>query len=269
MDVKFTVGEFAKLCGISKQALIFYDNEGIIKPKFKDENNGYRYYTPDQLEQLDTIMILREIGLSLKEIKAHMENRSLKSSLQILEAQKNAIHEKIERLTAIEERIEEKSESLKQVYSQDSSFKIKSLPERILAVEKIKKPMGLLEVDIALKKLMKKFRGNSTNHFYQVGDIVPYDNLQAHDFLKFSYAFVPIEENSDDMETLIMPKGKYEIGLHFGPYTTMGETYIDMLADIESKGREVAGDAYEFCILDSLTSSTPEKYCTQILIPIE
>ena len=64
MDVRFTVGEFAKLCGLSKQALIFYDKENVVKPKYKDRRNGYRYYTADQLEQMDSIMILREMGLS-------------------------------------------------------------------------------------------------------------------------------------------------------------------------------------------------------------
>ncbi|WP_418657894.1 MerR family DNA-binding transcriptional regulator, partial [Clostridioides difficile] len=37
-------GEFAKLCGISKQTLIFYDKIGIFPPEYKDKNN-YRYYS--------------------------------------------------------------------------------------------------------------------------------------------------------------------------------------------------------------------------------
>ncbi|HBY3460150.1 TPA: MerR family DNA-binding transcriptional regulator, partial [Clostridioides difficile] len=33
----FTTGEFAKLCGISKQTLIFYDKIGIFSPEYKDK----------------------------------------------------------------------------------------------------------------------------------------------------------------------------------------------------------------------------------------
>ena len=57
MNTRFTVGEMAKLNNISKQTLIFYDNEGIFKPKIIDPINGYRYYTADQLEVLDLSLI--------------------------------------------------------------------------------------------------------------------------------------------------------------------------------------------------------------------
>ena len=77
MDVRFTVGEMAALNGISKQTLIFYDKQGVLKPKYQDNKNRYRYYTADQLEQLDSILILRELGLPLREIKRHMDNRCL------------------------------------------------------------------------------------------------------------------------------------------------------------------------------------------------
>ena len=69
MDIKFTVGELAKLHNLSKQTLIFYDKIGLFKPKIIDSNNNYRYYTSEQLEVLDSILILREIGIPIKEIK--------------------------------------------------------------------------------------------------------------------------------------------------------------------------------------------------------
>ena len=268
MDVKFTVGEFAKLCGMSKQALIFYDKENVINPKFKDPNNGYRYYTPDQLEQMDTIMILREMGLSLSEIKDHMKNRSLDSSLQMLSSQKSIIHRRIKELTSIEKRIDKKVESLHLVEKQNASFEIKDLPERLLAVEKVQGKHGLLDVDIALKKLMKKVKDSNTTHFYQVGDIVPIESLENDTFLSFAWAFVPIDSSCKNIETIKMPKGRYMVGWHVGPYETMGTTYKKMKEKIKKAGREISGPAYEFCILDSLTSSSPDKYCTQILIPI-
>lgn len=46
MDIKFTVGEFAKLHNMKKQTLIFYDKIDLFKPEIINKNNGYRYYTP-------------------------------------------------------------------------------------------------------------------------------------------------------------------------------------------------------------------------------
>ena len=43
MEIRFTVGELAKLGGLSKQTLIFYDREGVFRPSYVDPANGYRY----------------------------------------------------------------------------------------------------------------------------------------------------------------------------------------------------------------------------------
>ena len=269
MDVRFTVGEFAKLCGISKQALIFYDKEGIVRPKYKDPNNGYRYYSADQLEQMDSIMILREMGLSLSEIKDHMKNRSLQNSLQLLETQRSAIHEKIEKLLTIEHRIDLRTESLQLFCTQDKSFKIKTLPAQLLAATKVSAPQGLLEVDIALKKLLKQITASGSKHSYMMGDTVSMENLKKRDFLNFEYAFCPVESCDESIKTIEMPAGEYAVQCHFGPYTSMGETYGKMLDEIENRGKQLAGSSYEFCVLDSLTSASPENYCTVIQIKIE
>lgn len=43
----FTPGELAKLLGISKQLLLYYDKNDIFSPEFVDEN-GYRFYVLSQ-----------------------------------------------------------------------------------------------------------------------------------------------------------------------------------------------------------------------------
>ena len=269
MNVRFTVGEFAKLCGISKQTLIFYDHENILKPKERDEYNGYRYYTADQLEQMDSILILREMGLSLAEIREYMDNRSLKTSLQLLESQREAIRQKLDHLTTVQGRIDRKIETLRRLDRQDFSFRLETLPEQLLAVAEVRPPHGILQVDMALKGLMKRVKRTAADHFYQVGDVVPREALECGKFLTFRWAFLPVEEGTEGMQTVLRPAGLYAVQTHRGPYTRMGETYRAMLEELSRRGKRPAGDAYEFCVLDSLTSASPEHYCTQIQIPVE
>lgn len=59
--------EISKIVGVSKRALQFYDDEGMIKVE-RSENN-YRLYDKRALENLWEIMIYKEMGLKLKEIK--------------------------------------------------------------------------------------------------------------------------------------------------------------------------------------------------------
>ncbi|MFY9863288.1 MAG: MerR family transcriptional regulator, partial [Trebonia sp.] len=46
-----TIGEFARASRLSPKALRLYDELGLLRPVRVDEYSGYRYYSPDQLDQ--------------------------------------------------------------------------------------------------------------------------------------------------------------------------------------------------------------------------
>ena len=81
MENMFQAGELARLQKISKQTLIYYDKIGLFRTKYVDPENGYRYYSADQLDYLDTILIMKKSGFTLEEIKKHMAESTAKSSL--------------------------------------------------------------------------------------------------------------------------------------------------------------------------------------------
>ena len=58
-----TISQFAKAVGTTRRTLIFYDQKGIFKPQ-KTEDNGYRYYSYEQIYKMNFILGLRDLGLS-------------------------------------------------------------------------------------------------------------------------------------------------------------------------------------------------------------
>lgn len=56
-----------QLLGITKQALIYYEKEGLIKPT-RNKNN-YREYNQNDIELLQLILTLRSMGISIDDIK--------------------------------------------------------------------------------------------------------------------------------------------------------------------------------------------------------
>ena len=105
MENLFSIGELAKYQNISKQTLIFYDKIGLFRPAYVDPDNGYRYYSAAQLDFLDTILIMKKIGFSLKEIQAHMQDFTIDSSLVLLRSQLTRIDREIAELNLIRSRI--------------------------------------------------------------------------------------------------------------------------------------------------------------------
>lgn len=63
--------EISKIVGVSKRTLQFYNDEGMIKVE-RSENN-YRLYDEKTLGKLWEIMVYKEMGLKLGEIKQLLE----------------------------------------------------------------------------------------------------------------------------------------------------------------------------------------------------
>ncbi|ARD07364.1 hypothetical protein B1745_07170 [Lactobacillus amylolyticus] len=97
-DDKYSVSEAAKLANVSPRTVRFYDEKNLVSPSSVGEN-GYRIYTAKEVEQLKLISYLRELGLSLKDIKKLLADKNSTRSFQLLiERQKEINEEKIEAL---------------------------------------------------------------------------------------------------------------------------------------------------------------------------
>jgi DNA-binding transcriptional MerR regulator/effector-binding domain-containing protein len=64
----FRIGEFSRIARVSMRLLRYYDELGLLRPARTDSTNGYRYYTAEQLSQLNRILVLRDLGLALEQI---------------------------------------------------------------------------------------------------------------------------------------------------------------------------------------------------------
>ena len=91
-----TVKEISDLTGISVRTLHYYDEIGLLKPTEKSDA-GYRLYDDKALETLQQILFFREFDISLKEIKAVLDNSALERN-QILQVQRKMLVTKKERM---------------------------------------------------------------------------------------------------------------------------------------------------------------------------
>ena len=108
----FSIGELSCYQNISRQTLIFYDKIGLFSPARVDPDNGYRYYSSAQLDTLDTILLLKKIGFSLKEIRSFMKDYTTDRSIAALGRQLQVLAERIEELKMIQNRVEHRCTQL-------------------------------------------------------------------------------------------------------------------------------------------------------------
>ena len=64
----YKIGAFASMNRVTVKALRFYEEQGLLYPAAIDPENGYRYYTLNQMAVLHQISALKQAGFTLEEI---------------------------------------------------------------------------------------------------------------------------------------------------------------------------------------------------------
>lgn len=98
--------ELEKELGISKHTIFYYEKEGIVTPQ-RDEN-GYRSYSQDDLQKLIMVKFLRNLNISIDDVKAILNNElDFKECLEI-----NQIH------------LEKQIKSLEEIQREAKNYKL-------------------------------------------------------------------------------------------------------------------------------------------------
>ena len=66
--MRMQIKEFADFTGVSVRTLHYYDEIGLLKPAYVEEQTGYRYYDSACLERMQEILFYRELDFPLKHI---------------------------------------------------------------------------------------------------------------------------------------------------------------------------------------------------------
>ena len=98
MDELIKIGEFSKINHVSIPTLRLYDELGILKPIYIDESTNYRYYSINQNARLDMIQYMKELNMSLNEIKDILNSNDLELIESTLIKKKKQIKDQINEL---------------------------------------------------------------------------------------------------------------------------------------------------------------------------
>ena len=106
----FSIGEFARHGRVSVRMLRHYDAIGLLRPACVDPASGYRFYEARQLSELNRIVALKDLGFTLQQVQAVLEEQVSAAELRgMLKLRRAEIHAQIDaettRLTRVEARL--------------------------------------------------------------------------------------------------------------------------------------------------------------------
>lgn len=106
----FKIGDFSKIAQTPVSQLRYYADIGLFEPAEVDPFTGYRYYSAQQLPQLNKILVLKDLGLSLEQIRQSLSDDisadEVRGMLRLHKARiEQSVHEELLRLRAVEARL--------------------------------------------------------------------------------------------------------------------------------------------------------------------
>lgn len=114
MNDYLTIGDFAKLRNVDRKSLRYYERIGALIPAYTDPQTKYRYYTLEQLADLDTILLCLELGISLKDAASYKNQNGTLDILKLFQDGKEKINEKFLRLHITMKQLESSLSSIQE-----------------------------------------------------------------------------------------------------------------------------------------------------------
>lgn len=266
----FNISEFAKIAGVTRQTLIYYDKIGLFHPTYIEEN-GYRVYSRSQINLIGIITIMTYLGIPLNEIKEIVKSVSPEATESVLKKQLSIVTQKIDKLTELKKMTELRLEQIEKGKSVKPN-----MPD--FHVEEIK-----TDVPFYCGKKINRFQDELND------DVVTdfFDQVEKTG-IPMIFAFCNIKDFEsviDGRENVVeqmgfrlkdkkyanrfMPSGKYLVGYAKGDYGKTNYVYKQLLAYAHDNNFTPFGKVYEEYLIDELAEKNPDEFVLQVSVRIE
>lgn len=249
----YRIGEFSKICRVPVSALRYYSDLGLLPPVETDPTSGYRYYSASQLPRLNRILALKDLGLSLDEIGAILDEDlpagELRGMLRLKRAEiGKRVNEEQSRLARVENR-------LRMIESEEK------MPENEVVLKELE-PVHVL----SLREVLSNPQDVATMIADGFGGLLPagimptaacfsiyHDSEFDPEALDVEIAYPVAETVAEAPESpggrsftkRVVCGGKAAVTVHQGPYAMLDQVYAQIGKWIADHDLKIAGPPQE------------------------
>ncbi len=265
----YSIGEVSKLCNVSKKALRFYDEIGIISPDKVSPSNHYRYYSRNSLLDLTIVKYYKQMGFKLEEMRALLNSeeyreieRGFLMKINELQDEQMAVNVKltsvsdwydllVEAQTVIENDVREVS--VKFIEPQEYGFMEQDY------IEDDREAIINLEWTDYLNSIKNEITGAVNIAFPSWRDRLDGTCKRMRIMQKMLFPSKP--------EHQIQMGGEMMLSCyHIGSQKTIRETYEKIEEYAIEHGYKLAEDSWERYVTDCWTTNNSDMYVTEVRI---
>lgn len=261
----YKIGMFAQINHVTVKALRFYEEQKLLLPAYVDGENGYRYYTMNQMADIQRITALKQAGFTLEEIKLINQGADTAS---LLSSKKAALLRKIAELTSqiavIDRYLSDPASTL------DAPVLIRKIPavtvaameSRIDSYDELFSLMPEMGAEMERLGCQCALPEYCFTHYLEPG------YKDDHILIETCEAVTKKKEDSALVKFRELPEITAACIFHKGSYNNFPETYAAILRFIEENGYEICGNIRENYIDGIWNKDREEEWLSEIQIPV-
>lgn len=258
-----SISEFAKKSGVQRKALIYYDQIELLKPA-KVTANGYRYYHYHQLYTINKILFLKEIGMSLKEIKQHITVKAPAETIDLLKTQK----ERAEQKRCYYQQMMEMLDLQLATLNEFACYQANTGIEIVEYDEPVSMYLHEKEFDINARERMSEALNNFYKDCIEAGFVFQYPPgvrivLDADNNIEGGCYFIKIPDAA-----IKRPKGTY-LQLYEKASDNLPQIYQRLFDYADQAGLKLCGAIYIDMIVNELVVPNYEDFILKFMVQVE
>ena len=262
----YKIGEFSILSKTTIKTLRYYEKEGLLKPSFIDPYTSYRYYETRQLIDLSKIISLRQIGISIKDIKKIQNGYDVK---ELLQNRKKVIENNLDleytQLSKINYLLEEKNMKNEIIF--------KELPSCIVYYKEgiIKDYSELTTFVLEAGEEYKKLNPNLECIEPEYNYVNCLDGEYREKDIKVRYVEAVVQKGNENEDIKFMELKPINAVCiyHRGNYSNLRDSYNIIMKYIEDNGYEIIEFPRECYIDGCWNKENEDDYLTEIQVPVK
>lgn len=266
------IGVFSKMMQLTVKTLRHYEQKGLLLPSEVDKWTGYRYYSIEQMQRLNTIRHLQRLGFTLDEIKEICEEDEQSPSIEQLKEKIEETEHQIKMLTERRSQLHQMVNTQKRIKTMEK-FSIESLPEIIVATHRTTisgyDALGTLCVETIGPEMQRL--GCKCSY---PGYCFTIDHNKEYNASNIDIEYCEqVEEMTTESEIIKFKRleavPKALCMKHIGPYERFYESFTEAYAYMEEHGYKIAGQIRTSYIDGVWNREDPEQWLSLIQIPIK
>ena len=267
----FKIGEVAKLFNISVSTLRYYEKLGLVIPEEVDRDTGYRYYSTDQFEALNTLRYLRLLDTPLESIQEFYKGRDVDKMKTMLEVQKKELRDKITALEKLEKKVGRRLDGIEEARAKPLNIieEIISPRQRTVWLKYGLDPVSNDDIERSIKML----EGGQKEPMIFLGKVgigLGPEKLLDREYDRYDVVFMLLDEEDDYQGEFEYINEERCLSISFrGTHKDAGKYYDMLMERMEALGLIPAGPSREVALIDQGLSRDPEEYVTRIDIPVK